>query len=197
MGLTKAAEQVEGEIRSHVGRRKVTALLRTRVWRYNSEERAIQVLPRPGLLMSFCVSWSQAQGRVGVCGLPAAGSYQQEEKPVCPALRSAAATAAVWLRLPHVSPAVLESPLQPLLSTACWSLLSGSPGLLLPSLLWDHLPAPPCLHLAPSPPHILPQALSELGSCRNTRFLRSHQRGFFKAGVPNLWDLMPDDLRWR
>lgn len=146
MGLTKAAEQVEGEIRSHVGRRKVTALLRTRVWRYNSEERATQVLPRPGLRMSFCVSWSQAPGRVGGCGLPAAGSYQQEEEPVCPALRSAAATAAVWLLLPHVSPAVLESPLQPLLSTECWSLPSGSPGFLLPSLLRDHLPA--C-----SPPH--------------------------------------------
>lgn len=119
MGLTKAAEQV-GEIRSRVGRRKVTALLRTRVRRYNSEGRAIQALPRPGLLMSFCVSWSQARGGGGGGGrLPAAGSYQQGEEPVCLALRSAAATAAVWLLLPRVSLAVLQSPLQPLLSPEC------------------------------------------------------------------------------
>ena len=74
---------------------------------------------------------------------------------------------------------------------------------------WSPAPQPPagpsaCLlsSLLNSPPHPPPHPAPSPGSLRvgklqNTRFLRFLRFLFFRAGVPNLRDLMPDDLRWK
>lgn len=130
-------------------------------------------------------------GQGGGCGLPVAGSHQQEEEPVCPALRSAAAELQCGC-CSHTCPSLSRNLL-------CGLCCQPSAGVCPAAALASCSPASCgtiCLPARPSPARILPQALSELGSCRNIRFLRFHQHGFLKAGVPNLWDPMPDDLRW-